>query len=445
MRLSEKNEFKSISTDGFENLVEALEIGMPKSIAVGVSGGADSLALTLLLNQYCQDHSIQFFALTVDHGLRKKSEQETKQLSDWLSAWDIELHILKWTGHKPIANIQDEARVARYGLMGQWCKDNGISHLFLAHHMQDQAETFLIRLFRGSGVDGLSAMKRSSEFPTAKKSDKFPKIYRPLLGVCKESLEKYLINLNQKWIEDPSNNDNKFTRVQVRDLLQNNVIKGFDVARLSSTVDRMQRVRSFLEEQTRLALSDYVSYSDFGYASLNLNFQKNLHEEISLRLLSEVLKTIGGRGHPPRHEKLKALLNNFKKPKFSGKTLLGVIMFQVSEGCIIFTREPRGIPIEINITKLKTYLWDNRFLIEAGKLSGKIVPIDDNAIKYITGIIPDIKERFLVIFDHHRLRDRVLPSLPCIIGDNGKLILPDFLLSELDSPDLDGFSAVFDK
>ena len=445
MQLSDKNECKSITAEEFKNLVEILEIGLPRSIAVGVSGGADSLALTLLLNQYCQDHSIRLFVLTVDHGLREKSKGETKQLSDWLSSWDIELHILKWIGQKPIANIQDEARAARYRLMGQWCKDNEISHLFLAHHMQDQAETFLIRLFRGSGVDGLSAMKKNSEFPTAQKSNNFPKVYRPLLGVNKESLEKYLLNINQKWIEDPSNNNDKFTRVQVRDLLQNNVIKGFDAARLSSTAERMQRVRSFLEEQTILALSDYVSYSDFGYASLDLNFQKNLHEEISLRLLSKVLKTIGGRDYPPRHKKLKALLNTLKKPKFLGKTLSGVIMFQISKGCIIFTREPKGIPDEINITKLKTYQWDNRFLMEVGEISGKVVPIDESVVKYIVRVIPDIKERFLAIFDHHQLRDRVLPSLPCIIDDNGKLILPDFLLSELNGANLDSFSAVFNK
>lgn len=445
MQLSEKDALKPLSTDEFENLMGALDIGAAKSIAVAVSGGADSLALTLLLQHFCQSRNIKLVALTVDHGLREKSEKEAEQVRNWLAAQDIELHILTWIGHKPNANIHDEARNARYRLMGQWCADNEILHLFLAHHKQDQAETFLMRLFRGSGIDGLSAMKTISEFPTAKTTGNFPKIVRPLLDVDKARLEDYLRQSGQEWIEDPSNENKKFTRVQIRELLQNSEIEGLNVDRLSATATRMQRVRSLLEEQTGTAESDYVSYSEFGYARLDRDFHKNLHEEISLRLLSQILKNIGGSEYPPRHQKLMALLDNLEKSEFSGQTLSGAIIFQISEGQIIFTRELKDVPLEINISKAKQCLWDNRYLLEIANVSGKVVPIDENALGHISEVMPDLKERFATIFEHHQLRDRILPSLPCIIDDTGKVMLPDFLLSALDTRDLDGFSAVFKK
>jgi tRNA(Ile)-lysidine synthase len=445
MQLSGKDTLNPLSNDDFENLMGALDIGAPWSIAVAVSGGADSLALTLLLNQHCKNHNIRLVALTVDHGLREKSEKEAEQVKFWLAAQDIDLHILTWIGHKPNANIHDEARNARYRLMGQWCADNEVSHLFLAHHKQDQAETFLMRLFRGSGIDGLSAMKKVAEFPTAKTTGDFPKIYRPLLDVNKSRLEDYLRQRGQEWIEDPSNENKKFTRVQVRDLMQNSEIEGLNADRLSATAQRMRRVRSLLEELSKTAESDYVIYNEFGFACLDRNFHKNLHEEISLRLLSEILKNVSGSEYPPRHQKLTALLDNLETPEFAGQTLSGVIIFQYSESQIIFARELRDVPVEINISKAKQCMWDSRYLLEVDHISGKVVPIDENILGYISEVLPDLKERLATIFEHHQLRDRILPSLPCIIDDNGKVMLPDFLLSALDTRELDGFSAVFKK
>mgnify|MGYP000067749936 CR=1 FL=1 len=445
MQLGEKETLNPLSTDEFENLMDALDIGAVKSIAVAVSGGADSMALTLLLKQYCHHHNIRLIALTVDHGLRKTSDKEAQQVRSWLTAQSVEQHILTWIGHKPDANIHDEARAARYRLMGQWCVDNDIQHLFLGHHKQDQAETFLLRLFRGSGIDGLSAMQKVAEFPTAKTTGKFPKLIRPLLEQDKERLKDYLRHINQDWIEDPSNENKKFTRVQIRNLLKNSEIEGLNMDRLSATATRMQRVRSLLEDQTNSASMDYVCYSNFGFARLDRNFHNNLHEEISLRLLSDILKTISGGEYPPRHQKLMALLDNLKRSDFCGQTLSGVIIFKTQNGQIIFSRELRQIPHEVTIPPGKQYLWDNRFLLDIGGVSGKVVPINEDVLGHVSKILPDLKERLLLIFEHHQLRDRIIPSLPCIKDEAGKVMLPDFLLSALDTCDLDGFSVVFKK
>ncbi|HPF46887.1 MAG TPA: ATP-binding protein, partial [Emcibacteraceae bacterium] len=118
MQLGGRNSFSALTADEFETIIDPLNIGSPDKFAVAVSGGADSMALTLLLNDYCQIHNISLVALTVDHGLRQKSKQEAEQVGIWLSKRGIEHHILTWVGHKPDTNIQDEARNARYALMG---------------------------------------------------------------------------------------------------------------------------------------------------------------------------------------------------------------------------------------------------------------------------------------------------------------------------------------
>jgi len=403
------------------------------------------MALALLVRNHCRKENIKLVALSVDHGLREKSENEAKQVAKWLDALEIDHHILTWTGHKPDTNIQDEARKARYNLMGQWCADNNIKHLFLAHHKDDQAETFLIRLFRGSGIDGLSAMEKVAEFPMLKRSDNYPKIYRPLLDVPKKRLDATLRQAGQAWIEDPSNENRKFTRVQIRELLKSSEIEGLDADRLASTAGRMRRVRSLLEEMTAEAESDYVIYNDFGYASLNSDFHKNMHEEISLRLLTNILKKVGGNPYPPRHHKLESLLHNLRQGQFSGQTLSGVILFQLSGDEIIFAREIKEIALETNISKAKQTLWDNRFLLDIGGVSGKIVPMNEQLVKKIVAKTPEFKQRLNALFAHHRLRDRIVPSLPCIIDLDGDLLLPDIVVRGLELHELNGFSVVFKK
>ncbi|MCP5381279.1 MAG: tRNA lysidine(34) synthetase TilS [Kordiimonadaceae bacterium] len=445
MQLSGRNNFSALSADEFEKIIDLLNIGSPDNIAVAVSGGADSMALTLLLNEYCQSHNISLVALTVDHGLRQKSNQEAEQVGKWLRERGIEHHILTWVGHKPDANIQDEARNARYALMGQWCVDNEIEHLFLAHHMNDQAETFLIRLFRGSGIDGLSAMDKIASFPLSNAIGLYPKIYRPLLDISKDRLVAYLKAYGQQWIEDPSNQNEKYTRIQIRELLRSSDIEGFDIERLSSTAEKMRRVRSLLESLTENAESEFVCYHKYGYAVLNSEFHQKLHEEISLRLLSDILKNVSGNTYPPRYNKLEFLFQNLKSDDFSGQTLSGVILFKNSEKDIIFCREYEDIDKRMNIKQSKRCLWDNRFVIDTKSISGEIVPFEQDIIGRVVQKVPDFKKRLSGLFTDHRIRDRVVPTWPCIIDVENKLWLPDFLLQETGITDFNGFSVVFKK
>ena len=127
------------------------------TVAVAVSGGADSLALVLMAAEMYAVDSIKIVALTVDHGLRSTSAQEAEYVANLMKAHGIEHHILVWEGIKPQTGIEEAARAARYELMREWCLRNDVHYLMVAHHLFDQAETFLMRLQRGSGLKGLCA------------------------------------------------------------------------------------------------------------------------------------------------------------------------------------------------------------------------------------------------------------------------------------------------
>ena len=149
-----------LSTSDFARRMAALGPFEPSPhLAVAVSGGGDSMGLVILANRWARQRGGQVTALTIDHGLRKGAAKEAEKVGKWLSKYSIKHVVLKWRGDKPITGIQEAARNARYRLMDQWCQNNHILHLLLAHTLDDQAETLLMRLQRGSGLDGRNQIK----------------------------------------------------------------------------------------------------------------------------------------------------------------------------------------------------------------------------------------------------------------------------------------------
>lgn len=430
-----------VSQRDFDELIKAMKLGPLKRIAVAVSGGADSMALTLLLQKWCADNKVTLHALSVDHGLRDGSSREAEQVATWLSAKNISHNILTWQGKKPTANIQDEARKARYKLLGHWCSTRHIDHLFLAHHKNDQAETFLMRLLRGSGVDGLSAMEATAPLPI-QDAGTMPTLCRPLLSVDKERLLATLKECGQGWIEDPSNQNENFTRIKVRSLLESSEIDGLDSDNLVATAARMGRVRSLLQDLTDKAESDYVIYHPLGYAILKTASLSQLHEEIALRLLRKIIKVTGASAYGPRYVKLLALYQALLREGFSGQTLSGSVIYPLTSDELIFSREPNGIAEPTNITDTKQLLWDNRFIINYDGIDGKIMALD---VSLISVQYPDLKEKIFAYFENHKIRDRVLPTLPCIVTVDNNLLLPDILLDAINVVEAMKFSAVLNN
>ena len=331
-------------------------------LAVAVSGGSDSLCLVLLASRWADRRGGKVIALSVDHGLRSNARNEVEQVTEWLRPKGIEHLILSWHGKKPITGIQAAARVARYDLMTRWCRNSHILHLLVAHTLDDQAETFLLRLRKGSGAEGLSAMAEVRETSCVR-------LLRPLLGIRKTVLQAVLKSEGQKWIEDPSNRDTAFARVRLRKAMLDEY---FDVDSLAKSTIRFGRARLALETSVCKLLARSALIHPAGFAVLSPESFLASSEEIGLSALGRVISAIGGKFFPPRMEKLKRLykgLMNFAMSdmEFLARTLGGCRVL-VGNGKyrekILICREVRGLPKPFLVESSKILLWDRRFKIQ---------------------------------------------------------------------------------
>ncbi|VAV87410.1 tRNA(Ile)-lysidine synthetase [hydrothermal vent metagenome] len=401
----------------FSELMAPMGCSAGENLAAAVSGGADSLALTLMLGEWCRNHDISLTALTVDHGLRTEAAAEARQVADWLKHYDIAHVTLTWDGDKPHSNIQDQARRARYKLMGEWCRSHGVGQLFLGHHQDDQAETFLIRLFRGSGVDGLAAMKPQAAFPVSLPG--MDTVCRPLLTVPKDRLKATLRHMGQAWIDDPSNEDVSYTRIKVRNLLAESGIEGLSVDRMAGTAARMGRVQSLLMSLTADLEREAVTCFPEGYAEVAIAPLISAHEEIALRCLAALLRRISGGTYAPRLTRLEALYGRLRAGDFAGQTLGGCLISQLSDNRIRISREAAGISETCGLGRNSTLIWDGRFVIKNGTITGHLKKIEQADWQQICHQNPALEKlKFAKV-----IRD----SLPCIITDTGEVVLPNFI------------------
>jgi len=331
-------------------------------LAVAVSGGADSLCLTLMASRWAARRGGRVTALSVNHGLRAEARGEVEQVCAWLRPKGIDHRILSWYGEKPVTGLQAAARNARYNLMTEWCRNASVLHLLLAHTLDDQAETFLLRLQKGSGVEGLSAMAEIRENPSVR-------LLRPLLGVRKMVLRAALKIEGQEWIEDPSNCDAAFARVRVRQAMLDGC---FDAEALAQSANRFGRARLALETSICKLLACSSLIHPAGFAVLNPKEIFSPPGEVGMRALGRVVSAIGGNNFSPRMDKLERLYKDildvvFKEFGFPARTLGGCrIMIGNGKyrGRILICREVRGLPKSLLVKANKRLVWDRRFQIQ---------------------------------------------------------------------------------
>lgn len=269
----------------------------PPRLAVAVSGGADSLALTLLADRWARRRGGSILGLTVDHGLRRESAAEAATVGALLAARGIPHRVLRWEGAKPAANIQAAARDARYRLLRRACAEAGILHMVTAHHRDDQAETLLLRLGRGSGLSGLAGMAAEAAFPECR-------LLRPLLPVPKADLEAVCRAAGLPWVEDPSNASDRHARARLRKLAPLLADEGLTAERLAGTAERLGRARAAQDAAVAELLAAAVDLHALGHAVIAPDILGAAPEEFGLRALAAVLACVGGAGHPPRLESL---------------------------------------------------------------------------------------------------------------------------------------------
>lgn len=268
--------------------------------AVAVSGGADSLALMHLLAAWAKSARRKApVVLTVDHGLRENSAADARKVARWARAAGLKATVLTWKGDKPTADVEAQARAARYRLMAQWCRANGIAALYAGHTRDDQVETFMLRLARGSGLDGLAAMRAVSPCP----GHADIALVRPLLGFARDMVRA---GIGER-IEDPMNADLRFGRVRVREALAG---LGVSVERIAAAAAHLDRARAALEEVTEAVLHRACRPDKAGAILVEAAALTAAPREIGLRALAKLLMAVSGQVYRPRFERLERLFDS---------------------------------------------------------------------------------------------------------------------------------------
>ena len=302
-----------------EALAACGDFSAQERLAVGVSGGPDSMALASLLSAYAQKHGKEIFVYTVDHGLRAQAAQEAALVSRLLSAWPNTHHkILRWEGEKPQTRLLEEARKARYNLLFEAAREDGCKSLFIAHHQDDQAETFLIRLAKGSGLDGLCGMRPMQPMEGGI-------LVRPLLGFSKEELIQTCRENNIEFVDDPTNSNETYTRPRLRAVKKALEEEGMTSKRLATTATRLLRARQALEAMSDDLFKDALLESgEEGYVFDWLKL-KSAPEELSLRVVLRSIELLcPHEDYGPRMERVENLLGRILHDDgFKGATLSG--------------------------------------------------------------------------------------------------------------------------
>ncbi|MCC5990987.1 MAG: tRNA lysidine(34) synthetase TilS [Rhodobacteraceae bacterium] len=269
-----------------------------RALGLAVSGGGDSMALMRLAQGWAGPRGVQLAVATVDHGLRAEAAAEAALVAKRAAALGLPHQILRWQGWSGSGNLQDAARQARKRLLSGWARAGRLDAVVLGHTLDDQAETLLMRLARGSGVEGLAAMAPCDQSHGML-------WLRPMLGVPRAALRDYLRALSEYWVEDPSNHDTGFDRIKARQALAHLAPLGLGAARLAETADRMQQARDSLDYLAAQSAASGLRREHGDYL-FDAAFLDALPTDTRNRLVARVLCVISGSGYRPR---LRALMD----------------------------------------------------------------------------------------------------------------------------------------
>ncbi len=269
------------------------------------------MALALVL----KEAGYEITALHVDHGLRPESAAEAQQVRRWMQAFEIPcflLNISENLHHAP--NLMAAAREARYRLIAGWCREWGINYVCTAHHGDDQAETFLMRLGRGSGIDGLAAIREQRDYEGVT-------VLRPFLRSRKSALRTYLAERAQLWIEDPTNLSDGYARNRIRTLLPLLEKEGITAGRLLQATEHLARATDCLNALASQWMEAHVTETPEHFLSMRITTFKALHEELGLRVMRFLLRRVAGDAHDEvRFDGLRLLVSDMRSAEGTFRT-----------------------------------------------------------------------------------------------------------------------------
>ncbi|MBV9586240.1 MAG: tRNA lysidine(34) synthetase TilS [Alphaproteobacteria bacterium] len=374
-------------------------------IAVAVSGGPDSLALTILAERWARERRGYLTALTVDHRLRPESADEARTVGEWLEARGIEHHVLVWGDPKPKTGIQEAARDARYRLLAEWCISHGCLHLLTAHHREDQIETHLIRKRAGSGVDGLAGMPAVREMSGLR-------LVRPLLTVPKARLFAFLAAEEQPFLSDPSNRDPAYERARIRRRRMDEAC----AASLAAGVRDYGRQRVQREQELDRVLASAVSLHPAGFAAVDPALLGRIDPKLAETMLARIALCIGGAAYPLRRERVARLRAGLAERPERARTLAGC-RFVPWRGRFLVIRELAAASPPSPVAA--GCLWDRRFAVTAPP-----TPMPGIVLGYLGQFETTGRERGFAEPPESDLPRLLYPVLPALWGEPGLIAAP---------------------
>lgn len=323
----------------------------PRRIGVAVSGGSDSLALLHLLHDFAKSRDIALLVATVDHGLRPEAQAEAAQVARICADFGLSHDVLRWTGWDHSGNLQNQARIARYRLLSDWGQSRGVEMIALGHTLDDQAETFVMRLARRAGVDGLAAMAPRFERNQMQ-------WIRPLLGARRAQLREFLTANNVPWADDPSNDDDRFDRVKARKALAVLDTLGINPEALSDVAQNMAAAKQALT-QSMLGVARGCVTLRMGAVGIDENALNSMSPDLQRRLVSHALHWVNSAAYAPRATGLAHVAAALEQEKSA--TLQGCELRRKGKTLWIFRELQAVRHLETGVDQL----WDNRWKITA--------------------------------------------------------------------------------
>lgn len=327
----------------------------PPAIGLAVSGGGDSMAMLALAHGWARVMGVGLHVVTIDHGLRPAAAAEAAMVAAECAALGHAHDTLHWQWDGQ-GNLQDAARQARRDLIGAWRGD--LAHMLFAHTGDDQAETVLLRLLRGSGVEGLAAMAPARSVRDA--SGQWW-LLRPLLAERRQELRHYAVTLKTPFVDDPSNDDPRFDRVRARQAI---ATLGLSVEGLAQTADRMARAAQACRARVadvagRIVTEERVNELFTGDLLIDRDGLAGVERDSQMRLLAAALQWVASASYRPRAQALEGLLDRLLAG--GGGTLHGVDATPRA-AAIRLSRETAALR-DGQIPACAGALWDGRWVV----------------------------------------------------------------------------------
>jgi tRNA(Ile)-lysidine synthase len=312
-----------------------------RGLILAVSGGPDSTALLLLAARWAKGlkRAPKLVAVTINHGLRAEAAREALAVKRLARRLRVTHRILHWRGKKPETGLQEAARAARYRLLAQAAADAGYAHILTGHTLDDQAETVLFRLARGSGLVGLAGMANASPLPIG--ADRIGFLLRPLLRIPKARLLATLRAAGIVYSEDPSNRDPRFTRARLRQLMPPLAQEGLSARGLSRFAARMRRADLTIEIAVAAACQALAPepWPERGPVRFETVRFANLPAEVALRLLGRAIAHAGNEG-PVELAKLESLYEAMRQTATRLRRTLAGALITLDSNWIAVERAP---------------------------------------------------------------------------------------------------------